>query len=377
MPAIAIVTSLVLLAGGCVVSKDDSNKNGANTAGSRPGVTDTRVSIADISADIAEEDTVATDTVSDTTAALAAITPRAVATIPKVVPFELPSAGPLTLHVQILLDRANFSPGVLTGKWDDNGRHALSWFRIAHGMDSSAVVDRATYEQLLKSSGASPVVVQYAVTEQDLAGPFVSIPSNVYNKAKLDCLCYQSAGEELAERFHSTQSLLRQLNPGVSMSSLRPGTRLWVPNVARDTAAAPPYVTAQVVVSNSGFWTHALDSAGHVVAHYPSTLGNSYDPSPVGDLHIVSVHRNPAFHYQPTLFHEVPDSRPEANLPSGPNSPVGVMWIALSKPHYGIHGNDNPASIGVTQSHGCVRLTNWDAWALGTSVQPGVPVRFQ
>ncbi len=368
----------------CTVTEDDSNKNGAKAPAAQTAQTGQTGQPAgalptpDVTANFAEEDTVSlADMVTDTTAALASITPNGAAAAPTTLPFTPPKAGPTTLHVQILLDRANFSPGMLSGVWDNNAKHALTWFRVARGMDSSAVIDKATYGQLTGAAGNSPLLTQYTVTDADMKGPFVTIPSNVYQKAKLNCLCYQSVGEEMGERFHSSQSLLRRLNPGVNLKRLKTGSTLWVPNVARDTAAAPPYRTTRIIISKKDFWTHALDASGNVVAHYPSTLGNSYDPSPDGDFSVTSITKLPAFHYQPTLFHEVPDSKPEAHLPKGPNSPVGVIWMALSKEHYGIHGTEDPATIGVTQSHGCVRLTNWDAWTLGSSLWPGVPVTFQ
>ncbi|MGI8545823.1 MAG: L,D-transpeptidase [Gemmatimonadaceae bacterium] len=386
-PLLPFVIGLLIMSA-CTVSESDSNKNDARTTAAQNSQPVSAMPSVDVTTNFAEEDTVpAMDTVTgtmtgtaavtDTAAALASITPQKTAAIPASFPQTPPKAGPATLQLQILLDRSNFSPGVLTGVWDDNARHALTWFRVARGMDSTATVDGATYDQLKSSAGNSPLVTQYTLTDADAKGPFVTIPSNVYQKAKLNCLCYQSVGEEMSERFHSSPALLRRLNPNVDLKTLKAGSTLWVPNVARDTAAPPPFTTARIVISKTDFWTHAIDSSGKVVAHYPSTLGNSYDPSPTGDFSVASITKMPAFHYQPTLFHEVPDSKPEAHLPKGPNSPVGVVWMALSKEHYGIHGTENPATIGVTQSHGCVRLTNWDASTLSGTVRPGVPVTFQ
>ena len=133
---------------------------------------------------------------------------------------------------------------------------------------------------------------------------------------------------------------------------------------------------AKVVVSIDGFYVHALDADGRLLHHFPATLGSRYQPSPGGEFRVTSVTFDPWFHYQPTLFHEVPDEKPEANLAPGPNSPVGVVWIALSKPHYGIHGTSSPDTIGYASSHGCVRLTNWDAREVGNRISPGVKVEF-
>jgi lipoprotein-anchoring transpeptidase ErfK/SrfK len=163
------------------------------------------------------------------------------------------------------------------------------------------------------------------------------------------------------------------------MTSLRAGTTLLVPKI-RDPFAASPTdtaINARVIISKTGFWLHAVDAAGKIIYHFPSTLGAGYDPSPTGDFRVSYVSRDPAFHYQPKLFAEVPDDQPEARLPAGPNSPVGVVWIGLSKPHYGIHGTSSPQTIGYANSHGCVRLTNWDALKLSDLVEPGVPVQFK
>ena len=300
-------------------------------------------------------------------------------------PAGIPPEGPSTLHVQIMLDRASFSPGILDGMWGDNAAKALRWFRFASGIDtaaaqattdSTAVIDQATYQKLVSAAGPTPLITQYTVTADDVKGPFLDIPDRVYDQAKLDCLCYSSAAEALAEKFHTSERTLAQLNPSVDLDSIAAGTTIAVPNVAGNTAARPPSV-AKVIVSRTDFWLHGVDSTGRIVWHAPSTLGAGYDPSPTGDYRITGIAQNPTFHYQPSLFAEVPDSRPEANLPAGPNSPVGVVWMSLSKPHYGIHGTSSPETIGYANSHGCVRLTNWDARELSSTVKAGTPVEFQ
>ncbi|HUQ46952.1 MAG TPA: L,D-transpeptidase [Gemmatimonadaceae bacterium] len=296
----------------------------------------------------------------------------------------IPKGGSTALRLQILLDRAGFSPGVIDGAWGKNAAQAFSFFRSSGKVDSasagrrsdSATLDKASYEQLLAAGGSAPVVTSYTVTAEDVKGPFVKIPQDVYEKAKLQCLCYASPLEALAEKFHSSPRLLKQLNPGVDLTKVASGTSLTVPNVA-DSAGNASGQVAKLIVSKTGFWTNAVDSSGRVLYHFPSTLGAGYDPSPTGDFKITGVAHNPAFHYQPTLFAEVPDSKPNARLPAGPNSPVGVAWMALSKPHYGIHGTSDPETIGYASSHGCVRLTNWDAERLSKLVRPGLPVVFQ
>jgi lipoprotein-anchoring transpeptidase ErfK/SrfK len=183
----------------------------------------------------------------------------------------------------------------------------------------------------------------------------------------------------LSERFHTSKKLLADLNPKVDFDKLKAGTTILVPNVELDGAAVPQdtAIIARVIVSKKHFWTHAVDEDGRIIYHFPSTLGAGYDPSPTGDVRVTYVSRDPSFKYQPKLFADVPDSNPEARLPAGPNSPVGLVWMSLSKPHYGIHGTSSPETIGYANSHGCVRLTNWDALRLSDLVDIGTPVQFR
>jgi lipoprotein-anchoring transpeptidase ErfK/SrfK len=302
-------------------------------------------------------------------------------------PARIPAEGPLTLQIEVLLDRANYSPGIIDGAWGRNAAKAMAFFTAPddnarlNGETPAPVttIDKATYERLLKAAGPGAILTRYTLESHDVAGPFADIPALVYDQAKLKCLCYGSAVEALAEKFHTSPVLLARLNPSVKMTSLRAGTTLLVPKI-RDPFAASPTDTAiiaRVIISKTGFWLHAVDAAGKIIYHFPSTLGAGYDPSPTGDFRVSYVSRDPAFHYQPKLFAEVPDDQPEARLPAGPNSPVGVVWIGLSKPHYGIHGTSSPQTIGYANSHGCVRLTNWDALKLSDLVEPGVPVQFK
>lgn len=302
------------------------------------------------------------------------ITPAATERRP-VLPVE-GGGGPSVLHIQILLDRVGFSPGVIDGRWGKNTEKAVYWFQQRHGLETTGSMDTATYARLARAAGARPLVERYTLTAADLEGPFVDIPDDVYERAKLDCLCYRSVWEQLSERFHAAPELLERLNPTVAPNSLGAGTILWVPAVRRPDE--PPAGTiARIVVSKNGYYTHALDAGGRIVLHFPSTLGSSYSPSPDGELSVTSITFDPHFHYQPELFHEVPDEEPDALLPPGPNSPVGIVWMQLSEPHYGIHGTSEPETIGYATSHGCVRLTNWDARLLAQHTRPGTPVEFR
>ena len=312
---------------------------------------------------------------------------RNVEATPKKFPLKIPNSGPATLQLEIMLDRAGFSPGIIDGAWGINAAKAITFFtfpddnRRFTGDSPPAVtsLDRDTYDRLRSSARSTPFLRWYTVSSEDLKGPFTPIPENVYQQAKLACLCYASPAEMLSERFHTSPKFLAQLNPKVKIWSLQAGTKLLVPNVELDGSALPQdtAIAARVIISKKGFWTHVIDSAGQIIYHFPSTLGAGYDPSPSGDFKVTDVTHDPAFRYQPKLFAEVPDTDPQALLPRGPNSPVGVVWISLSKKHYGIHGTSSPETIGYANSHGCVRLTNWDALRLSDLVDIGTPVQFR
>ena len=294
-------------------------------------------------------------------------------------PVSLPISGdvrgPSVLRTQVYLDRDHFSVGSLDGRWGRNSAITVWWWQRSHGMEPTGDVDEATFRSIAQAAGNVPVVISYALTADDVKGPFVSLPSSPYEKAKLDCLCYESLREKLSERFHCTEDFLELLNPDVKFSDLQAGTSINVPNVRPAMTADAPDI-AKVIISIAGNSYNAFDAAGNVIFHAPTTLGSGYDPSPDETVKVTRIVHNPQFHYDPKLYHEVPDSDPDAQLKPGPNSPVGVVWMALSKPHYGMHGNPDPDSIGYASSHGCVRLTNWDAEEVSHRISEGVEVSF-
>jgi lipoprotein-anchoring transpeptidase ErfK/SrfK len=325
-------------------------------------------------------DTAGTSATTDTLAfpeTFKDITPTAVNDSAMRLPLMGDIAGPSVLRLQVLLDRAYFSPGVMDGSWGANTAKALYWLQRREGLRATGELDSVTFARLATLAGSpKELVVRRRLSADDVAGPFVKMPENDWwAQAELSCSCYESLTEKLGEMFHATPRLIAKLNPGVALDALKEGDALWVPNV-RDTTAMPATVE-RLVVSDRGKYLHAVDAQGRIVYHFPATLGASYEPSPSGDFRIVRVKENPAWHLQPELLAKVPDDKPAVVVPAGPNNAVGLVWMALSAPHYGIHGTKAPETIGYASSAGCVRLTNWDAVFLARRVRPNVPVQFR
>ena len=280
--------------------------------------------------------------------------------------------SPVILKAQILLDRARFSPGMIEGRFSDNAAKAIRAFQTANGLSSDGKLTPETWDRLTATS-TNPVVVSYELTRKDVSGPFTKrIPARMEKMARLRTLGYHNVTEKLAERFHISEQLLRRLNPGIGF--MKAGTKLLVPDVDRGES---PARIAGIEVDKGARLVRILDPSGKSLAVFPASIGSAEKPAPSGEAEVKRVARNPTYHYDPNFaFKGVKAKRP-FTIAAGPNNPVGSVWIDLSIESYGIHGTPEPGKIGATFSHGCIRLTNWDAEDLASMVQKGTKVSFK
>ncbi len=343
-----------------------------------------------------------------------------------------PVARPV-MQAQVVLDRLGFTPGVVDGKEGLSTRNAVSGFQEANNLEVTGKLDQSTNDAL-KAWTNIPATRVVTIPVEFAAGPFHAVPKDPQEQAKMPGLGYASLDEKLAERFHTTVAVLKELNPGGRpagadnppasatptpsptptptptpsasgaaftpqpgpVSTFQAGQQIRVPNVGGDVIDSATATdadwratlamlgvgstqpsAARVVVSKSKGTMKVFDASDKLVAVYTATMGSRYDPLPLGDWKILGTARNPPFNYNPKLFWDAKPGSEKAKLPPGPNGPVGVVWIDLNKEHYGIHGTPNPETIGRAESHGCVRLTNWDAARLAQMVSAKTKVKFE
>jgi len=320
----------------------------------------------------------------------------------------LPDSQPRpVMQLQVVLDRLGFSPGVVDGQLGAGTRNALTAFQEARSLPETGELDQAT-QGLLDTWQNIPATRVVTIPADWGSLAFQPVPDGAEAQADMAQLGYASLDEKLAERFHTTLEVLRELNPGgrpagaapvasaAVAAPFRAGQQIRVPNIGADEIApgaiqdrawqqtlaslgvgSTQARAAQIVVDESDTMLRVFDDAGKLAAAFTVSTGSSRDPLPIGEWGINGVAHNPPFAYQPDLFWDVPDNQAERQLPPGPNGPVGVVWIDLTKEHYGIHGTPEPQTIGRAQSHGCVRLTNWDAARLAGMVSGSTRVTFR
>ena len=297
------------------------------------------------------------------------------------------------LHVQVILDKLGFGPGVLDGRGGQSLVAALKGFQESRGLQTTGKIDPVTLRALYPYRAWRPTKT-LTLTEDVLRGPFINpLPTEPEAQAQLPAMAYRTRLEALAERFHTTPEILIALNSPETM--LTPGTPVVFPNAlpfsreyktenaawrqtlsSLNVSAEQPQA-ARIVVDKSEGVLRAYDAEDRLIGLFSATIGSSKDPLPLGEWKINAVSPNPEWRFDPKLIKTAKPGSEKAIVPPGPNNAVGVVWIDLSKEHYGIHGTAEPQTIGRAESNGCIRLTNWDAARVALMVKPGTPALFQ
>ncbi|PDT90476.1 hypothetical protein CO669_09855 [Bradyrhizobium sp. Y36] len=289
-------------------------------------------------------------------------------------PERLPAADKVSapaIKLQILLDRAQFSPGQIDGKLGENAQKALKAFAEQNGLSFDKAIAPELWDKL-NAASEGPVLVDYKITDADVKGPFLKkLPAKLDDMKTLEALSFTSPLEGLSEKFHMSEELLRMLNSGKSFD--KSGETIVVANVLARREL--PRIS-RIEIDKIHATLKAYEGSGRLVAFYPASIGSPDRPTPTGALKVTGTDEQPTYHYNPEYKFKSVKSRKPFEIKPGPNNPVGSYWIGLSAQGYGIHGTAEPDRVSKSASHGCVRLTNWDARVLGENVKRGTPVVF-
>ena len=280
-------------------------------------------------------------------------------------------ADALVIKVQVLLDRARFSPGEIDGKLGEHAQKALRAFAEAKGLKPNQLLTAEVWTALAGTS-SDAVIIEYKISNDDTKGPFLEkLPARMEDMKELKALSYTSPREAIAEKFHMSEGLLEALNPAKKFD--KAGEVLLVDDVQKN---ASQLKVDRIEVDKSRQTVKAFAASGELVAFFPATVGSKEKPTPSGTLKVVSADANPNYRYNPDYKFKGVKSKEVFTIKPGPNNPAGSFWIGLSAEGYGIHGTSSPSTVSKTESHGCVRLTNWDVGLLGRSIKKGTPVAF-
>ena len=277
---------------------------------------------------------------------------------------------PVYARAHVMLNNAHASPGAIDGSSGKNTLKAIASFQQINGIKPTGILTQETWDALVAKQGSKPAFVEYTITDADLKGPYAaSIPHDYALQAKMKGLYYTRVTEMLGEKFHMDEDFLKKLNPKATFK--KAGEKIIVANIRNEV----PEDIHLIVAHKGAKQLYLFNSRNQMIGSVPATIGSSDTPSPTGTYKVTGVARNPWYSYSPSNFVQGNNTKP-LSLPPGPNAPVGNIWIGLSKKSFGIHGTPNPSAISKTASHGCIRLTNWDANDLGKKVKSGVTVKF-
>ncbi|OTG69158.1 murein L,D-transpeptidase [Acinetobacter sp. ANC 4470] len=277
---------------------------------------------------------------------------------------------PVYARAHVMLNNAHASPGAIDGSSGKNTLKAIASFQQMNGLKPTGTLTQETWNALIAKQGSKPAFVEYTITDADLKGPYVaSIPRDYALQSKMKGLYYTRVTEMLGEKFHMDEDFLKKLNPKATFK--KAGEKIIVANIRNEV----PEDIHLIVAHKGAKQLYLFNSRNQMIGSFPATIGSSDTPSPTGTYKVTGVAPNPWYGYSPSNFVQGKNNKP-LSLPPGPNGPVGNIWIGLSKKSFGIHGTPNPSAISKTASHGCIRLTNWDANDLGKKVKSGVTVKF-